>query len=232
MYKRLCRVSLALFSLVLCLGRAGAQVSWVRATGTIAGVVTDPTGAVIAGAEITITDESSGQGYRTRTESSGEYRYSPLPVGTYMARVAFRGFRTETKPGVAVTSSNVTRLDVALAVDNYPSPVIVASTVPVITIDTPANLFEITGSVFGLVAGPRSAPVRGAEVTFTSETSGHEYRVRTDSTSLYWCRALPVGSYKVRFRAPGFQEQTRTSIVVGSSDPTRLDIKLRKNSLP
>ena len=64
------------------------------ATGSIQGAVTDPSGAVVGGARITITNKATGQAIATTTTSSGTYASSALTPGDYVLRVEAQGFRT------------------------------------------------------------------------------------------------------------------------------------------
>jgi hypothetical protein len=69
----------------------------------ISGVVMDPTGAVIAGASITIRNEATGQSYSLNSDSNGRYSQSMLPAGTYSVIANASGFAslnvTNTRPG-------------------------------------------------------------------------------------------------------------------------------------
>src|SRR5512146_1252967 len=60
-------------------------------TGTIAGTVTDPSGAVVAGAKVTVTNVDRGATFTTQTSESGEYVASPLMVGHYTVAVEHSG---------------------------------------------------------------------------------------------------------------------------------------------
>lgn len=81
----LCGLLLALLPLV-----APAQVS----TSSISGLVTDPSGAVIPGAKVTITNQATNVSYTTETTSSGAYAVLSLPVGLYTVTVELAGFKT------------------------------------------------------------------------------------------------------------------------------------------
>lgn len=63
-------------------------------TGSIQGAVTDPTGAVIPGATVTITSQASGQSIPLTTNSSGGYSSGALLPGVYSVRVGAKGFKT------------------------------------------------------------------------------------------------------------------------------------------
>src|SRR5215467_4071738 len=79
-------------------------------TGSITGTVTDPSGAVITGAKVTLTNEGTAASLTTTTASDGLYRFSPVRIGTYRIDVAAEGFKTASEVHIAVdVSSNVTR---------------------------------------------------------------------------------------------------------------------------
>ena len=78
-------------------------------TGSITGVVRDPSGSVVPNAKVTITDNSKGYTYSATTDSSGIYTARNLPPSTYTARVEAAGFAPFERPGVALdVNGNVT----------------------------------------------------------------------------------------------------------------------------
>src|ERR1051326_2730063 len=62
-------------------------------TGSISGLVTDPTGAVVADAVITVTDISKNTNYRATSNATGFYVVSQLPPSTYRVTAEQAGFR-------------------------------------------------------------------------------------------------------------------------------------------
>ena len=76
---------------------AAVPVLAQRTTATIRGTVTDPTGAVIAGAKVTVKNEDTGLTRTATTNSAGIYSFADLPVGSYRIEVEHPGF----KPAVA-----------------------------------------------------------------------------------------------------------------------------------
>ncbi len=79
-------------------------------TGSITGTVSDPSGAVVSGAKVTLTNEGTAATVTTTTGSDGLFRFSPVRIGNYKIDVAVEGFKTATEVHVAVdVSSNVTR---------------------------------------------------------------------------------------------------------------------------
>ncbi len=91
----------SVFSVLLILG-VGAVSSLPKATfgqvdtGAIRGTVTDPSGAVVTNAKVTLTNESTGLSASTTTASDGTYTFEPVKVGPYMVTVEFTGFRRAT----------------------------------------------------------------------------------------------------------------------------------------
>jgi hypothetical protein len=96
-------------------------------TGSILGIVTDPTGAVVPGATVTITNKGNGQSRSIQTTGSGAYSSGALLPGEYQVRVEAKGFRTTEFPvtvQVGVTSVG----DVSLEVGRESTVVEVAAT--------------------------------------------------------------------------------------------------------
>src|SRR5579864_8304983 len=86
---------LALIAACLLISSAGFAQTTV-AQGSIQGSVTDPTGAVVGGAKVTITNKATGQVLTSTTTSAGTYNSGGLIPGDYMIRVEAKGFKTTT----------------------------------------------------------------------------------------------------------------------------------------
>ena len=63
------------------------------ATGRVAGTVTDPSGAVIAGAKVTVTNAATGISRETTTGTDGAYQLLQVPIGDYRVAAEAPGFR-------------------------------------------------------------------------------------------------------------------------------------------
>src|SRR5271165_1426776 len=86
-------------------------------TGSIQGVVSDQTGAVLSGAKVTITNKATAGVIRLTTSSAGTYSSGPMQPGDYLVRVEAKGFKTAEFPvtaQVSVVSSGNVRLQVGL----------------------------------------------------------------------------------------------------------------------
>src|SRR5262252_1798003 len=82
--------------------------------GTILGTVTDPSGAVVAGAKVTVRNTDTGLERATETSGDGSYSLPELPIGTYNVTVSQTGFQTFVASGVTVDVAAERRVDAAL----------------------------------------------------------------------------------------------------------------------
>jgi hypothetical protein len=111
--QRLSSVSLAFLAAgVLLLTVANAQTS----KGTIVGTVRDSTGAVVASAKVTATNEQTSESRDTMSNSDGAFRIDAISNGSYAIHVEAPGFETTNLKGLAVNPSVVTSYDVTLKV--------------------------------------------------------------------------------------------------------------------
>ena len=110
-------MKLVLF-LVVVLGVASVLPAWAQSisTGTVAGSVTDPSGAVVAGATVTVTDTATNVSRTTNTNAAGRYIFVDVTPGIYNIAVSKQGFATTKAEHQEVqVGSNVT-LNLALSV--------------------------------------------------------------------------------------------------------------------
>jgi len=70
--------------------------------GTITGTVSDPAGAVVAGAPIQARNVETSVVYESATSTTGNYTIAQLPAGTYDVSVGVVGFKKYTRAGLAV----------------------------------------------------------------------------------------------------------------------------------
>ena len=85
------------------------------ATGAISGVVQDASGAVIAGAQVSVTSEATSEVIRqTTTDSSGAFTAPLLPVGAYTVVISAKGFPNTKFPAVGVRITETTRMTAVL----------------------------------------------------------------------------------------------------------------------
>jgi hypothetical protein len=104
--------SLVLLAMVLG-GIPGAK-GQTSSTGQIVGEVTDPTGAVIPGANVTVREPATGTTRAATANSLGRYTVPLLSPGTYEVTVTLTGFRTFTDTNVAVNAATSTTVNAKL----------------------------------------------------------------------------------------------------------------------
>jgi hypothetical protein len=87
---------------------------------TIFGTVTDPSGAVIPGAQVTIGNQSIGLKRTTVTDMTGQYHLFGLPMGYYSLRVQKQGFQTQVREGITLSSVSGLAMNFSLALGSQP----------------------------------------------------------------------------------------------------------------
>ncbi|MDQ6699232.1 MAG: TonB-dependent receptor, partial [Acidobacteriota bacterium] len=132
-----------LFTLCL-IATLGCQLQAQSLYGTIAGYVTDPSDAPIAGARVTIHSKETGQSRETQTNESGRYTFPDVSTGTYDVTFIREGFTTTTSTGVVVTINNVSRVDLAMHVGAVSESVQVSAQAGALQTDTSEVRAEIT----------------------------------------------------------------------------------------
>ena len=125
----LCSLSIALLFV--------SQASWAQeVTATIAGTITDQSGAPIKGATVIATDADRGTVFSTTTNDSGSYNRTRLPVGSYSVKVSASGFDTAVHPRFTVVLNQTARVDVQMKVGQVTESVEVTGQSPVLQTDT------------------------------------------------------------------------------------------------
>ena len=105
-------------------------------TGTIAGTVTDPSGAVLAGAKVVVTDVDRGGAFTTTTNQSGDYVASPLKVGRYTVTVEHSGFKRAISQPVSLDVQQRAVVNVKLQLGQATESVEVTGAAPLLETET------------------------------------------------------------------------------------------------
>ena len=103
--------------------------------GSIFGTVTDPTGAVVPNAKVTITDISKNTSFNTQSNGTGEYRVDHLIPDTYSVTVTATGFSTATVPSVILYANTAPEIDVKLQTGQATNTVEVTAGAPLLMTD-------------------------------------------------------------------------------------------------
>ena len=103
--------------------------------GALTGSVTDPTGALVPEATITITEMKTGVTTTVASSSAGYYRV-PVPPGTYKLEAKKEGFKTAVAENIVVPVAQVVNIDFTLQMGNIAESVTVTSEAPLLTTAT------------------------------------------------------------------------------------------------
>src|SRR4051794_13575591 len=125
MMKKSLKVLAVAYSLVAC--------SWVGAQtfqGGVRGTVSDPTGAAIGTAKVTLMDQGTGVARATLTGTGGEYSFTAVNPSVYSVSVETPGFKKLERKGVTVNTQEFLLVDLKLEVGDVSQSVNVTEEVP------------------------------------------------------------------------------------------------------
>jgi Carboxypeptidase regulatory-like domain len=153
-------VAVALLLLLTCasVGQAQSLVA-----GDISGVVSDPSGAVISGAAVTLIGLDTGSNQSTTSGSDGTYRFSLLKPGRYQITVDVSGF-AKVIQSTTVSVGQAARLNVVLEISKAAQTIEVSAATPLISTD-PGVSTSYTPEEVALL------PTAGGDITTLAYTS-------------------------------------------------------------
>lgn len=122
-------------TVLLTTGRVNGQTA---TTGQIVGVVTDPSGAVVVGANVALTSDAGVQ-RETETGGNGRYTLALLDPGAYRLEVTLSGFASVKVEGIAVKITETSVVDVALKVAGSQTTVSVSAESPLVQTESSAR---------------------------------------------------------------------------------------------
>ena len=129
MVRRLVRLAAA--SGALLMGLMSGNL-YAQATGSLAGIVTDQSGAVIPGVTVEATNTANGQVRVVVTAADGFYTIPLLQPGRYDVKATLAGFKPLVRQGVDVSVGDTTRVDAKLAVGRLEESVTVSGETPLV----------------------------------------------------------------------------------------------------
>jgi hypothetical protein len=95
--------------------------------GTITGVVTDPTGAVVSNAPIDVKNVETGVLFRAVSTDTGNYTIPQVPLGKYELTATVQGFKKFSRPNITIVGAQVLRVDIPLEVGSNSETVTVSA---------------------------------------------------------------------------------------------------------
>ena len=146
--------ALGIFLIGLCAPPSTSAQSQAT-TGTIEGIVTDSTGALLPGVAVTLTNAGTGFQRELTTDAGGRYRGLALPLGTYRIEAKLAGFGTVTRDDVPLAVGQAVRIDLRMSPAGVTEQVSVTGGSPVV---------ETTSSTQGALVDEKSVanlPING-----------------------------------------------------------------------
>ncbi len=134
-------------------------------SGDVTGTVTDPTGAVVPGASVTLTNISTNVSNKGTANSDGNYRFAFVLPGTYKLDVTASGFQPQDHPGVIVLAGQPTTVNVQLTVASAAQTVDVVEAATTIQTE---NADTSTGFSTEMID---NLPNPGGDLTYYAQTS-------------------------------------------------------------
>jgi hypothetical protein len=119
---------------------AAAQVT----TATIYGTVLDPSGAIIAGAQVSLKNELTGVSASTTSNGLGEFTFTFLPVGRYSLTISVAGFKEQMQSNMDLAAGQRLRLIYSMEVGQVSEKVTVTAEVPLVEAVSPEQRATLT----------------------------------------------------------------------------------------
>ena len=116
------------FALALAVCVSGVLTSGLHAQvlyGSLVGLVSDSSGAVMPNADVSATNKGTGQKYDGKSDEGGRFLVSNVIPGVYDIRVSAQGFKSQTRTDIGVTANTVSRADFKMEVGALPEQVTV-----------------------------------------------------------------------------------------------------------
>src|SRR4051794_1933644 len=93
--------------------------------GVITGILTDVSGSIVPGAQVSVTNTETNEVRTTETSDTGAYTIGPLRIGTYSLSVEKNGFKKRVVTGIQLSASDRLRADMQLEVGQVAESILV-----------------------------------------------------------------------------------------------------------
>jgi hypothetical protein len=173
--------------------------------GSISGAVTDPTGAAVPNAQVTVRNADSGSEYKTVTTVTGNYAMAQLPAGTYDLSVEAPGFSRYMQQGVRALVASTVRVDVMLRIGSMADSVTVNADAPLLRTEGAEQSHIISSQTINslpLNFGARGPGMLRDPFTFVEVLPG----ARIEGRNTIRVNGAPIGTFGVLLEG---QDQSR-----------------------
>jgi hypothetical protein len=123
-------------------------------TSSITGIITDPTGAVIPRAEVTLTDTKTNATRNVSTNELGRYTFSQLLASNYSLRVKATGFGELIRSGIELTASTHAEVDLTLGLRGLAETVEVTAAAPLLNTQSASSSSALDSQILNQLPQP------------------------------------------------------------------------------
>jgi hypothetical protein len=180
----------------ICLVTLAARVQAQSTFGTVLGIVRDPSGSLVPGAKVDLTNTGTNADHQTLTDSNGAYEFVNVEVGNYKLSVEAEGFQKTEYQAFELEARATVRVDISLKVASQ-ATVVSVEDVAVVQTDA-SNIAETKGSL----------ELTDLPVAIATRSSG--------STS----------AYSTLTAQPGVQIDNANSMQVAGAGPSQLSVSV------
>ncbi len=202
------RLAWALVPLLVLAGSLPAQGQ--TTTAALGGTVSDPAGAVIARATVTVRNVETGRTHTAQSTEAGAYYVPGLPPGSYTLTVEKEGFRRLIREGIVLTVNQEAEVNLSLTVGALAQEVVVREAVPLVE--------TTTATISGLVSEKKilDLPLNGRDFYQLALLQPGVAPIAANSFPSPW-----QNTTNGKFAANGMRPSMNTTILDGSevSDP-------------
>src|SRR5215813_6727747 len=124
-----------IYAALLCTGLLllAPSGSWSQAnSATFHGTVGDPTGAVVPGVTVTLTNQNTGAAMSQTTKERGDFTFTFVPAGVYTVRIEAPGFKTHTTTGITLSAGQQARQTFTVELGSVAETVTVEGAAPLV----------------------------------------------------------------------------------------------------
>src|SRR6267142_7144156 len=107
-----------------------------EASASVTGKITDPSGAAVSNAAVTVRDLDRETLWKSQTNDEGIYSLPRLPIGKYELRVEANGFQTAVRQAFRLELNQAAKIDIALTIGQVSQQVEVSGAAPVLQTQT------------------------------------------------------------------------------------------------
>src|SRR5437667_893374 len=196
-------------------------------TAGVQGYVKDPTGAVVAGAAVEVSGPTLLGSRKTETDTTGFYRFSILPAGSYTLTVTAKGFRVVKREGVSLDVGRLPNVDIQLEIGTASEVVEVRAEAPAVDVTQSKVAVTVTRddlssipmgrsfqSVIPFAPGARQEPLQSAR---GNRTGGFQIDGASDGENVYLIDGINTTDLNIGGVGKNFQSDFIQEVQVKSS---------------